>query len=161
MLAAISIMTGVSLFAFLTNMLYLNLDNLSDKLRFYVLIYLSVSGLFSAAYIYCQGPITNPRKIKVIEFSLKIVSVVFVYMKHSNRLELLIFYCFVFYLVNYLSFYMVHKIFIKKRTLLTMQEFDAMGEEFTRLEIDKLRKYCLSSECNAWDIINKLRNPQR
>ena len=56
---------------------------------------------------------------------------------------------------------MVHKIFIKKRTFLTMQEFDAIGEEFTRLEIDKLREYCISPECNAWNIIDKLKNPQR
>jgi len=53
------------------------------------------------------------------------------------------------------------KIFKPKIQLLSEEEFIRQGDEVTRVELEKLRKFAQSPECPAWKVMSKLKNPHR
>lgn len=54
-----------------------------------------------------------------------------------------------------------YKLFPPKVRLLTEDEYIRQGSIETTKELEKLRDYCRSPQCQAWKIISKLKTPQR
>ncbi|CAG2115110.1 unnamed protein product [Medioppia subpectinata] len=48
-----------------------------------------------------------------------------------------------------------------KLRLLSEQEFELQSDVQTREALQQLKKFCISSECNAWNTICKLKDPIR
>ena len=62
-----------------------NLEYVMDTFSEYLLAYLGVSAFVSVAFVYYKGPVSNPRSLKLIEWSLKACSLVFLYMSLSVK----------------------------------------------------------------------------
>jgi hypothetical protein len=64
--------------------------------------------------------------------------------------------------VNYIHTLCIrYRLFPPKIKLLTEDEYIIQGNIETKRELDKLRDYCRSPECQAWKMISKLKSPQR
>lgn len=153
---------------FIAKLLYFNFQEAIETFRFFLIAYVVISVLFSSTYLYIQGPIQNHRYHKVIECSLKFLAVVIIYMGMSARK---IFFPSVIGLliVNFtmkfknltLPTKLRNKLFPVKCRLLTQEEYNIETDEFTKKQLKDLKIYCRSPECNSWEIINRLKNPER
>jgi hypothetical protein len=74
-----------SMFNFILNWLYVNFGDLWESIKVYFFSYLLLSGLISLAYFYYQGPIINPRAINLLEWFLKLISLVCMYFGTSFK----------------------------------------------------------------------------
>jgi len=50
---------------------------------------------------------------------------------------------------------------IRLRKFLTMEEYINEADLYTKLKLDELKIFCLSTECDSWEITSKLKQPRR
>ena len=46
------------------------------------------------------------------------------------------------------------------RRLLTEAEYEIEGKVVTENSLNELREYCLSPQCNAWQLVERLSDPK-
>ncbi|XP_045209665.1 nuclear envelope integral membrane protein 1-like isoform X2 [Mercenaria mercenaria] len=135
----------------------------------YFLGYVITVGILSFAVVYRYGPVTDERSLSLIQWFLQLVGLVLVYNSTQIRevsialiLILLAIYNFPRrLLLNERSKNWWYRFFPPKIKLLTEEEYIIQGNLETKRELDKLRDYCRSPDCQAWKIISKLKSPQR
>jgi len=130
--------------------------------------YCLVTALVSWAALYRLGPPSHPRTLALIQWSVQGLSLVTMALSSYNTkasiaaaLVLLLGYALPFgTLLSYLP--RVRISFRRpKRQLLTEAQLMEQSDGETRLALERLRRYCLNSEGNAWGIVSKLRSPGR
>ncbi|XP_060593041.1 nuclear envelope integral membrane protein 1-like isoform X2 [Ruditapes philippinarum] len=135
----------------------------------YVLGYIVTAGVLSFAIVYRYGPVTDERSLSLIQWFLQLLGLVLVYNSTQIRevsialiIILLTIYNFPRRLIlNERSKNWWYRLFPPKIKLLTEDEYIIQGNIETKRELDKLREYCRSPECQAWKMISKLKSPQR
>ncbi len=164
----LTFLSGSSIFVFITKYIYYNYKEITETFQIYLIGYFITSALISFTFIYSQVPVSNPRFLKIIEWILKLLSLVCIYMGISYK-ELFIALILGFSIVN-LGFKinstkfvekLNFKFFPQKRRLLTQEEYNKQGQEFTLKALNDLKQFCQSPDCNSWKIVTRLKNPER
>jgi hypothetical protein len=83
--AIFTIITGSSLYLFVTRWVLFNFNNLTESIQIYTYCYIALCALISLIYFYYRGPVTNPRALNLIEWGLKLLSILFIYFGMSYR----------------------------------------------------------------------------
>ncbi|XP_050543417.1 nuclear envelope integral membrane protein 1 [Daktulosphaira vitifoliae] len=128
----------------------------------YVIAYILFAIFISFVVCYRYGPVTNPRSMDIIRWTLQGFGLSMVTMC-SYHLEAMV-------LVDVLSIFIYYKkvkfplkLFSNskpKLSLLTEDEYIQQGMSETPKALEDLRKYCRSPNCDAWKVMSKLRDPK-
>uniref|UniRef100_A0A0N5B8Q4 Nuclear envelope integral membrane protein 1 n=1 Tax=Strongyloides papillosus TaxID=174720 RepID=A0A0N5B8Q4_STREA len=162
--------------SFLSFILSLFWDELKDMIFnnfIYFQIYVGGVIIIVLAVFYKQGPPRDVRSINLIQWALQIASLLMVFFS-SQLISFSITIVTIILLLNLLfSPAKViagkinntrKKIFpspIKPRKFLTMEEYDKEGEDYTRQELEKLKKFCSSPEADAWRIVSRVKESKK
>jgi len=166
--------TGTSIWLFLAKWFSENITELNETFRFYAVIYFTFATIISMIIMYTQGPIENPKYTTVIEYLLYFSSLICLYNGFSDKsifvaLTIVIFMIFSThsiygYLYNPLrrGFDIIgNRFFPKKRKLLSQEEYTREADEFTQKQLNELKNYCRSPDCNSWRLISRLKSPEK
>ena len=105
---------------FTVKWLYYNFQDLNESLKYYVFSYLIITGIIPIIFVYCYGPLTNPKYINIIEWLIKLASIFLIFMNVTDKLNVLVAFIFVFITYNmlyltykllYLTYNLLHKAF--------------------------------------------------
>jgi len=142
------------------------IENLNMILLLYykfILGYIIFSILVSFVVCYRYGPVTNPRSINLIRWTLQIIGLTFITLC-SFHLEAMMFVnilSVVFYYTKLsLPFTLLPKSKPKLR-LLSEDEYIQQALIETPKALEELRKFCQSPNCDSWKVVNKLRDPKK
>lgn len=163
--------TGTSLFIGIANWFYYNTKYAFESFRVYLLAYVAICALISWIYCFYKGPIRNPRAIMTIQYLLQISSLLFIYLGASYK-AISVSIIVGFFVANYLSEFSFrshfkfidrwgNKLFPPTRKLLTQEEYAREAQEYTKKALMELREYCKSPECDKWNIIGRIKSPDR
>ncbi len=64
---------------FLAQYLWINIQAILGDYLQYVLAYIGAAAVISFAYLYYRGPVTNPRVIDLIKWTLQFMSIILIY----------------------------------------------------------------------------------
>ena len=140
--------------------LYNNFHNLNDSFKFYVFVYLILSGVITAIFVYVKGPMKNPRYINIIEWILKFASMLFIFLSLTNM------HAFISFLGGCLTYKMLYWILsvinipksrqVVQRKLISQQQYAVEAEKFTIEQLEKLKIHCkekyICSKCDELTI---------
>eukprot|EP00731_Ephydatia_muelleri_P012707 Em0007g17a len=154
----------------------------------YLVGYGVISGLVTFAVVYRLGA-PDPRTMNLLQWGAQLVAVVMIYSSFHQLYWVALtgiglvlissifvnFICWIWDalcapiccclapVIRCLSFFNPFKQRYPKRRLLTMEEYDAMGEVETKRALENLRKHCKSSLKNEeiWGTVSKLQDPKR
>jgi len=70
---------GFSVTAWLLQYLWQNVQDLLVSYSYYVIIYFVATGVISFAVCYYRGPVTNPRLLDLIRWSIQLVALALIY----------------------------------------------------------------------------------
>jgi len=136
---------------FTAKWLYFNFQEMNDSLKFYVLAYLTISGILSVFIVYSYGPLTNKRYINIVEWLVKIASCIIILISVTN---MDIFVSFIFVFLNYKLIYKTVIIFkqtrvrqVVPRKFKSQHEYSTEADEFTRKQLEELKSYCIKKYC--------------
>ena len=131
---------------FASKWLYNNFHNLNDQFKLYVFVYLILSGVISAIFVYVKGPMKNPKYISIIEWILKFASIMFIFMSFTNM------HAFISFLGGCLTYKMLYWILsviykpkskqVVQRKWMSKQQYAVEAEIFTCKQLEKLKIYC-------------------
>ncbi|XP_054162304.1 nuclear envelope integral membrane protein 1-like [Oppia nitens] len=161
-ISALIIMLGSSTLVFAFKILWQTFEHFLIENSFYLIIYLILSALISFALAYRFGPITNHRTLNLMQWFLQLIGLIFMVIS-CEIYEYSMLFILSIILVKVLPFkglfyFKRRKVKVK---LLTEVEFELQSDVQTKQSLEELRKYCLSSQCNAWHIICQLKDPIR
>ncbi|XP_003748233.1 nuclear envelope integral membrane protein 1 [Galendromus occidentalis] len=164
----VSLLMGWSFSVYIFHKLWTNLYEVLHEHRAIVFTYLGVAATISFALCYRCGPPTNEKTIDLMQWSVQFMALAVVYLS-SDIQEVTLAFCLVALLIYNIpreysakvQTFVKKKIFKPKVKLLSEEEFIRQGDEFTRLELERLRKFAQSPDCPAWKVMSKLKNPQR
>jgi len=152
---------------FLTTIWY-NLRQYVMENHVYVLGYLVVTALASFAVCYRMGPVSNPRTINLIQWTMQLAAMVLIYLSSYHQVASLSL-C-----IGILVWSLIpdtfktqvqvqyHKNFVKpKIRLLSEAEYHEETVRETEKALKELREFCQSPKCNAWKHISSLKSPTR
>lgn len=54
-----------------------------------------------------------------------------------------------------------YRLFPPRHRFLTADEYSKQASEFTQQELEKLKDYCRSPDCDHWRIISRVKSPDR
>ncbi|GFN93349.1 nuclear envelope integral membrane protein 1-like [Plakobranchus ocellatus] len=132
-----------------------------------VLGYVLVASVLSFAVMYRYGPVTNPRTLDLVRWSLQVLGLVLVY--HGSQIPemavVIMVTAFLLYLFPSGFFPWLRKqrmiYFPPRRRLLTKEEFYQEGLVETEKALQELREFCRSPQCNAWKTVSRLNTSNR
>jgi len=134
--------------------IFQRLIQISIDYKYYLILHASFCCLFSFAACVYYGPLTNPKHSMIIEYLLKAFSLFFIFFLF-NFLAVIIF------LGGFLCWFFGDSFFKKKpRRLLTKKQYKKEAIQFTKIELDKLRKFCKSTE-KLYELKHLLNDPIR
>lgn len=159
---------GSAITLYALQLLIENVRTIASLYKDYVIGYFFTTSLISFIVCYRFGPVTDPRSINLIKWSLQAAALISIFMCSYFQeavlgVDLLL-------LVTYnipKSWFISIIAFIKrcrptpKRKLLTEDEYHEQGARETARALDELRGYCSSPDCNQWRVMTKLKNPIR
>ena len=98
---------------FTVKWLYYNFQDLNESLKYYVFSYLIITGIIPIIFVYCYGPLTNPKYINIIEWLIKLTSIFLIFMNVTDKLNVLVAFIFVFITFNllYLTYRLLYLIY--------------------------------------------------
>ena len=70
---------GFSITAWLLQYLWQNVEELLSRYSYYVAIYFVTAGIISFAVCYYRGPVTNPRLLDLIRWSIQLLAIALIY----------------------------------------------------------------------------------
>ncbi|CEF66922.1 Transmembrane protein 194 family-containing protein [Strongyloides ratti] len=139
----------------------------------YFQFYVGIVVILVLAIFYKNGPPQNVRTINLIQWSFQLISLLLVFFS-SQLLSFSITILIILLILNFLLSpakviagklnVTRKKLFpspIKPRQFLTMEEYDKEGEDYTRQELEKLRKFCSSPEADAWRIVSRIKESKK
>ncbi|KAL5243648.1 hypothetical protein ACI65C_011058 [Semiaphis heraclei] len=129
----------------------------------YILGYIVFSMLASFVVCYRYGPVTNPRSIDLIRWTLQLIGLALVTSCsfHLEAMVLVDILCIILYYTKFsLPFGLLPKNKPKLR-LLSEDEYIQQALIETPKALDELRKYCNSPDCDTWKVVNRLHNPKK
>jgi len=153
---------------FLTTIWY-NLKQYLIENHIYVLGYLVTSALVSFAVCYRMGPVSNPRTINLIQWTMQLAALILIYLSSYHQVaSLSLAICILTWSLIPNTFktqvqVQYHKTFVKpKIRLLSEAEYMDQSRVETAKALDELRDFCLNSpNANAWKHITSLKSPTR
>lgn len=176
----VAMLTGSSMYLWVANWLYFNMrtvgGSMAESVQVYLFIYFGLSAVVSGVYVYLRGPVTNVRALYLIEWFIKFIGFGFLYCGSSYvQLPLAIFVgYFVFQMIFYLNDMTPQIVaFIssvksklsfgrpKPRKLLTEDEYNQEGQDFTLKALAELKEHCQSPKCNTWEVVDKISTPSK
>lgn len=128
----------------------------------YILGYIVFSMLVSFVVCYRYGPVTNPRSIDLIRWTLQLIGLALV-ISCSFHLEAMVFVDILSILLYYTKFSLPFGLLpksIPKPQLLSEDEYIQQSLIETPKALEELRKYCKSPNCDAWKVVSRLHNPK-
>jgi hypothetical protein len=162
---------------FMAKIVFNNFRELFEKFQIYIIIYFIASGVISFLFCYYYGPIKNGRAINIISWLLKLTALFLIYCG-TSFCEILFSIVGAFILIE--SFSEVSRVlaiicenndgiikrfkckyFPEKRSLISLEEYQKQADIYTEKALEDLRQFCTSPDCNSWDLVNKLKNPDR
>ncbi|XP_013413904.1 nuclear envelope integral membrane protein 1-like [Lingula anatina] len=159
---------GWSFSLFLLNAMWSNVQNILETYSHYVLGYFAVAGLLTLAVLYWRGPVTDPRSLNLIKWTLQLCALGLVYgstrqiqeVAISTIIVILTIHCFPRKILHYILSVWRRR-FPPKVHLLSEEEYQRQADEYTRQQLESLRQYCLSPKCDAWRTISRINSPSR
>jgi len=152
---------------FLTTIWY-NLKQYLVENHIYVLGYLVISALISFAACYRMGPVSNPRTINLIQWTMQLAALILIYLSSYHQVaSLSLAICILSWSLIPDTFktrvqVQYQKTFVKpKIRLLTESEYVDQSRVETTKALNELREFCQSPKCNAWKHISSLKSPTR
>uniref|UniRef100_A0AAF5I1Y3 Nuclear envelope integral membrane protein 1 n=1 Tax=Strongyloides stercoralis TaxID=6248 RepID=A0AAF5I1Y3_STRER len=139
----------------------------------YFQFYIGIVIILVLAIFYRNGPPQDVRSINLIQWSLQLVSLLLVFFSSQlipfsiTVLIILLIFNFLFSPARVIARKLNvtrKKLFpspIKPRKFLTMEEYDKEGEDYTRQELEKLKKFCSSPEADAWRIVSRVKESKK
>lgn len=70
---------GFSVTGWLLQYLWQNVQQLIESYSAYIAVYFAIAGLISFAVCYYRGPVTNPRLLDLIKWSIQLVAMLMIY----------------------------------------------------------------------------------
>ncbi|BES95170.1 Uncharacterized conserved protein (DUF2215) [Nesidiocoris tenuis] len=160
---------GWTVSMYMAHLVWDNIRTLLVDHKVYVLYYVLATGTISFYVCYRLGPVSDPRSMDLIKWTLQIASLVMIYC--STELQSADFALVILVLVSdYTPFRKITKPFhwlAKKfrspppHRFLTEEEYYLQGVEETKKSLEELRQFCNSPECKQWSTILKLKDPVR
>ncbi|KAF6206918.1 hypothetical protein GE061_018154 [Apolygus lucorum] len=156
---------------YMAQLVWDNIRTILVDYKVYVLYYALGTGLISFVICYRIGPVTDPRSVDLIKWTLQAVALIFIFSStdHQEAGMALVVVVFVSYHLRIVAFRKLFSPFKKLKRwwkpelpkLLTEEEYYQQGAEETRKALDDLRGYCSSPECNQWKTVLRLKQPVR
>lgn len=164
----VSLLMGWSFSVYIFHKIWTNLYEVLHEHRALVFIYLGSAAIISFALCYRCGPPTNEKTIDLMQWFVQFLALAIVYLS-SDIQEVTLAFCLIALAVYNIprevsakmQTFVKKKIFKPKIQLLTEEEFLRQGDEVTRIELEKLRKFAQSPECPAWKVMSSLSDPKR
>ncbi|ESO11675.1 hypothetical protein HELRODRAFT_108925 [Helobdella robusta] len=165
------LVASLSLSAYMWNRVYENFVDLMGNHFDYLIVYVIITSVISFAVCYYKGPVSNPRLLTLIKWSIQLIGVIFMYF--GCQLEpicaLTVFLLFILkfakskinipFVVCFTDLW--YRMFPPRIRLLTEEEYNMQGSIETKMALEQLREYCRSPECNVWKTISRLKSPNR
>ncbi|XP_025204616.1 nuclear envelope integral membrane protein 1 [Melanaphis sacchari] len=129
----------------------------------YILGYIVFSMLVSFVVCYRYGPVTNPRSIDLIRWTLQVIGLSLVILC-SFHLEAMVFVNILSIILYYTKFSLPFGLLPKnkpKPRLLSEDEYVQQSLIETPKALEELRKYCKSPNCDSWKVVSRLRDPKK
>uniref|UniRef100_A0A0A9WCK4 Transmembrane protein 194A n=1 Tax=Lygus hesperus TaxID=30085 RepID=A0A0A9WCK4_LYGHE len=156
---------------YMAQLVWDNIRTILVNYKMYVLYYALATGLISFIICYRIGPVTDPRSVDLIKWTLQAVALVTIFCStdHQEAGMALAVIVFVSYHLRIVAFTRILSPFRKLMRwwnpelpkLLSEEEYYQQGAEETRRALDDLRGYCSSPECNQWKTVLRLKHPVR
>lgn len=135
----------------------------------YIFGYFIISGVISFAIMYRYGPVSDQRTLNLIQWFLQCIGLILIYNSSQIREVSIVMIIVVLIIYNFPRAIFRNqrvknywqRIFPPKIKVLTEEEYIREGNEQTKKELEKLRDFCRSPDCQAWKIISRLKSPQR
>ncbi|CAI6347603.1 unnamed protein product [Macrosiphum euphorbiae] len=129
----------------------------------YIMGYIVFSMFASFVVCYRYGPVTNPRSIDLIRWTLQLIGLALVTSCsfHLEAMVLIDILCIILYYTKFsLPFRLLPKSKPKPR-LLSEDEYIQQSLIETPKALEELRKYCKSPNCDTWKVVSRLHDPKR
>ncbi|CAG0921157.1 unnamed protein product [Notodromas monacha] len=135
--------------------------------------YCAACALLSFFLMYRYQPMRHPRSIDILEWLLQFVGAVLIFACSEVKEFTFLTICLLIgcrYIPQKLCDAFAERLqgfryrfafFRPAPRYLTEQEYIEQGYIETRRELDELRKFCSSPQCNAWKTVNRLKDPKR
>ncbi|XP_059479412.1 nuclear envelope integral membrane protein [Neocloeon triangulifer] len=147
---------------------YENARQIMNEYRGHVAAYILVTGLISFFAVHRFGPVSNPRTLDCIQWTLQIIAGVLILLS-SHFLEgsvAVLFLSLAIY--NFparwsatVTTFIRRKIFRPQHKFISPEEYEAQGASETEKALKELREFCSSPQSNPWKLQLSLSNPQR
>lgn len=165
---------GWSVSLYMLHFAWTNFQSIMLEYQKYVIGYFSAVLLISMAICYKRGPPTDARSHDIAQWTLQLIALVLIYFS-VQMVEVsfgtifalilqqicrgLFFSGISWYFSGLGTFW--RKIFPKKRRLLNEEEYNAIGKQTTKAELDQLRQYCRKDSNHPWKIAGNVRSARR
>ncbi|RDD40707.1 Nuclear envelope integral membrane protein 1 [Trichoplax sp. H2] len=175
-LSRLVLVSGFFGLAYFTEQVVLNFPLIINYYWRPLVIYLGVAGIISFFVCYLYEPPKVDRKRDILKWIIQLLGLVLIYnASYSERMGVGIvvaccvmkwyhdIYSLFMSVLNGFSIlrkYLPRYTVPEPRRLLTEAEYEIEGKIATDNALLDLRRYCLSSECNSWELISKLKDPK-
>ncbi|KAG5681156.1 hypothetical protein PVAND_010616 [Polypedilum vanderplanki] len=165
-----ALISGWALVAYISQILYENIQPLLILYRKYVIIYILTTSIISFGVCYYTGPPKNQRTKRLIMWTIQLFSLIAIYCS-SDFFEATMSIIAITILTYYAPFRKMfklpslrrfwHRIFPPKPKLITMEEYNELGRRETEKALKELREYVRSPDCKQWKVVMNLSQPTR
>lgn len=144
-----------------------NIYSIVESYSYYVLGYFATAGLVSFGVCYYKGPVTDPRSLSLIKWTLQLCALALVYFGTQLTVVSVATIILIVTISNFPSncFQSLHiywrRRFPPKLRHLTEDEYIMQGCAETRRALSELKEYCHSPECDTWRTVSRLKSPHR
>ena len=120
-------------------------------MKYYFYGYIIISVIASIIICYYRGPFENSRSIDILQYLLKLIGICCLHLSISfNEMSYVIILGFLFL-----------KFFQKPRKLISLDSFNKEAQEYTKKQLDELKKFCNSQGSDIWKLVLKNSRPER
>uniref|UniRef100_A0AC35TZ94 Nuclear envelope integral membrane protein 1 n=1 Tax=Rhabditophanes sp. KR3021 TaxID=114890 RepID=A0AC35TZ94_9BILA len=164
---------GWGFITFILNLFWSEIKNFMGTHIIYMQLYVALSVIIMMAIFYRNGPPSDIRSINLCQWTIQLVGIILIFLS-SRMVEfagtiivlLISFYYLMGPVIDVLGAAgkVKSKLFKsppRPRKLLTEEEYEIEGEEYTRKELEKLKSFCASPGGDAWKIISRVHEPQK
>ena len=136
--------------------------------------------LLTTALIYYFGPVTSEKAFNLIQWTLQLISIYFIYQSSYYKqfsvtaIVITVILHLISRCVNFLHLFSsmvwaliprkIYYRFLFKRPqhkFLTMEEYDEQGRIATAKALTDLRRFCSSPDCKSWSVVSRLQHPKQ
>ncbi|KAK2146409.1 hypothetical protein NP493_3688g00001 [Ridgeia piscesae] len=144
-----------------------NIYAIIESYSYYVLGYFAIAGLVSFAVCYYKGPVTDPRSLSLIKWTLQLAALTLVYFGTQLTVvsvaTIIVMVTISHFPTNCFQSFLIYwrRRFPPKLRRLTEDEYMMQGCEETRRALSQLKDYCHSPQCDTWHTVSRLKSPHR